>query len=362
MGASMLAGSVAFLAFLVLVVFAAALGKRLVGNGASGSRTNLSPAKFALPADFAGAPDVVFLWPTAKPLVNPACDFRELWSHNVPIEVDDVRDLFGHVLLAPAPSLTEVSKHLPPRVRVLLYSSQFHSASFALAVEALVRPRVSVFMSDERGLRRDHAQLRAPVVLRQYASASDEHWPAHVRQIPILTHCWDALLPHFDESARRDLPWCFVGSAKGQRAALCSAMAAAFPGGEYGPRPQGTPKHLYARSLLCLNPRGDNVLETSRAYAAMRLGCVPVGCAPQEEVEESYSRLEPRCPLLDLYAPTVAGMLALARDLISDAERWGRASADCRAWDAACRARIRRLAENPAESIDAAIVEYPQNG
>lgn len=73
----------------------------------------------------------------------------------------------------------------------------------------------------------------------------------------------------------------------------------------------------------------------------MRSGCVPVGIGESWEVQEAYGRLEPRCPLLDLFAETKPDMIKLAQWLIT--EGWETVSAECLAWDRNFRARIRKL-------------------
>jgi len=299
----------------------------------------------ALPS---AAPEVVCLWSSRAPAINPACDRSTQWSSQVPVEILELRHIFGDVLVLPAPSLARVSDTLPPRVRVLIYSTLGHSLDFALAVERLVRPRVSVVLSDEYRRRPDHLALAAPCVMRQYADRGWD-WPAHVRQLPILTHCWDGLAPDslagaVHGYAERTLDWCFAGTPKGDRGELCAAMRRAFPSHFAGQTEPEENARLYGTSRLALNPRGNSSLECSRAFSAMRLGCVPVGVAAAWEVQEAFGRLRPRCPLLDLYADSTEGMVALARGLL-EAPRWTMLSASVRAWDAECLAELKRAAE-----------------
>ena len=92
------------------------------------------------------------------------------------------------------------------------------------------------------------------------------------------------------------------------------------------------------------SPRGNSNLECSRAYAAMTRGCTPLGKGGQEEVEECFGRLRPRCPLLDLYRNSTGELLELAVALTAQrAERqrlstWGRQSMS------ECRGHLRELA------------------
>lgn len=299
----------------------------------------------ALPS---AAPEVVCLWTSGAPAINPACDRSTQWSSRVPVEILELRDIFGDVLVLPAPSLARLRDTLPPRVRVLIYSTNLHSLDFALAVERRVRPRVSVVLSDEHRRRPDHLALAAPCVMRQYADRGWE-WPAHVRQLPIFTHCWDGLAPGSLADAvrgyaERSLDWCFAGTPKGDRGELCAAMGRAFPSHFAGQTEPEENAQLYSTSRLALNPRGNSSLECSRAYAAMRLGCVPVGKAAAWEAQEAFGRLRPRCPLLDLYADSSEAVVDLARGLL-DAPRWTELSASVRAWDAECLAELRRAAE-----------------
>ena len=296
----------------------------------------------------AAAPDVVCLFESRAPVINPACDRSEQWSLQVPVEILELRDIFGDVLVLPAPSLARLRDTLPPRVRVLIYSTNLHSLDFALAVERLVRPRVSVVLSDEDMRRPDHLALAAPCIMRQYANRS-WGWPAHVHQLPIFTHCWDGLASGSLSGvvrghAERSLDWCFAGTPKGDRGELCAAMRRALPSHFAGQTEPEENARLYGTSRLALNPRGNSSLECLRAYAAMRLGCVPVGKAAAWEVQEAFGRLRPRCPLLDLYADSTEGMVDLARGLLQ-AERWTELSASVRDWDEKCRAELRGAVE-----------------
>lgn len=334
------------LLLLLLLLFAAATAR---GSSSSSSRQR---RRRRAELDAASACEVVCLWHSQAPVLNPVCDRSQQWSSEVPVEILEWRHIFGDVLVLPAKSLSQLRATLPPRVRVLIYNTNLTSLDFALAVEGLVRPRVSVVVSDERRERPDHLALGAPLVLRQYASRHwSSSWPAHVHQLPIFTHCWDGASPPDpdpdpDPSCQRDfaarsLDWFFAGTPKGDRAELCAAMGAVFPSHFVGSTRPEENARLYANARLVLNPRGDSSLECSRAYAAMRLGCVPVGKASAWEVAEAFGRLSPRCPLLDLYAESTEELLELATSLLLDAPRWTELSSMGRSWDAQCLAELK---------------------
>jgi hypothetical protein len=289
----------------------------------------------------------VLLWAGGGALLNPACDPAELWSGRVPVEINDLRDIFGDVLVLGVETEADLWR-LPRRLRVLMYSSNTHSLALVQAAVAAARPRVVVQLSDEWRRRPDHLHLDAPCVIRQYRR-STWAWPDHVLQLPPFAHCWDGPpLPPLP-FGQRSLQWCFVGNPKGDRERLCGLLARALPACFAGQSHPSENAPRYQRSLLTLNPRGDASLETSRPYSALRCGCVPVGIGQRWEVQECLGRLRPRCPLLDLYAEDEAGLLALASALVSDEQRWQRASAALLQWDAACRAELRAAVAAAAE-------------
>lgn len=284
-------------------------------------------------------PSAVLVWQGAEATWNPQCDMTTLWSKRVPVEINDLRDIFGDVLILGLETKADLHK-LPRPLHVLMYSSNTHSLDFMQAAAAVGRPTVIVHLSDEACLRPDHLHLQASCFVRQYSRQSWA-WPGHVLQMPPFAHCWDgAPLPPlpFEE---RDLQWCFVGNPKHDRKRLCAALAKAMPQHFAGPSEPGDNARRYQRSLLTLSPRGDVNLETSRPYSALRCGCVPIGVGEPWEVTQSFSRLKPRCPLLDLYAKDEEDLVALARSLLSDPTLWQRTSSDLLQWDASCRAVIR---------------------
>ena len=314
----------------------------------------LSPPRESSDAAFLHppGPGAVLIWEGGtEPTWNPKCDMTTLWSSRVPVEINDLRDIFGDVLVLPIKTKSDLRK-LPGPLRVLMYSSNTHSLDFMQAATAAARPAVIVHLSDEYCHRPDHLHLQAACFVRQY-SHQDWAWPSHVLQIPPFAHCWDgAALPPlpFED---RDLQWCFVGNPKNDRKRLCAALAKAMPRNFAGSSDPRDNARRYQRSLLTLSARGDVNLETSRPYSAMRCGCVPIGLGEAWEVEKSFSRFKPRCPLLDLYAPDEESLVELGLSLVSDSALWQRISSSLVRWDASCRAVIR-------DAVAKAVVEVEE--